>query len=146
MTLGPSNPAWRRLLQALEKLANDTGAAFVVDEGNGLWCTAVTGTRPIGGSYTELADRFYRNVIAPRARDLQRGGRIEAVKVDGDDRYVALSFAGIYVLVLCFVAAFDVFGARAKMRAALPEIERLVMMLPPSGGPAGNEGAATKRF
>lgn len=146
MPLGPSNHAWRRLSELLGQLAVETraGVAFVVDEGNGLWCT-VGGTELTGQSYSEIADRFYRDVIAPRASDLRRGGRIDAVKVDGDDRYIATSFAGIYVLVIWFAGSFDPFGARAKMRAALPEIERLVVALPPGGGPAGNEGARRLR-
>lgn len=142
MPIGPSNAVWRRLSELLGRLAIEThgAVAFVVDEGNGLWCTA-GGTELAGRNYSDIADAFYRDVIAPRASELRRGGRIAVVKVEGEERYVAESFAGIYVLVIWFAKDFDPFRARAKLREVLPEIERLVVSLPPDGGPAGNEGA-----
>lgn len=51
------------------------------------------------------------------------------------DRYVALSFANIYTLVVAFDVAVLPHMVRARMRRALPVIEALTLALPPSGGP-----------
>jgi hypothetical protein len=66
-------------------------------------------------------------------------------KVDGDDRYVATSFAGIYAVIVWFAGPFEPDMIRAKLRRALPEIEALTLAMPPSGGPGFDEGAAKIR-
>ena len=59
-------------------------------------------------------------------------------------RYVAESFASIYVLVVWFDVAFEPELVRARIRRALPRIEALTLSLPPSG-PGTDEGAIKRR-
>lgn len=149
MALGPSNPTWAKLHESLASLANDCGGAcaFVLDEGNGLWCVGVPGVPNYAATYDEdrYANRFYADVVLPRENDLRKGKRIEAVKTEGTDRYAAISFAAIYMLVVWFDGPFEPFAVRAKMRHALPIIEALVLRLPPSGGPGADEAAGKMR-
>jgi hypothetical protein len=93
------------------------------------------------------ADRFYRAEIAPRLASMHSGTSLDIAKTDDDDRYVALSFAGIYALVVWFSAdtALEPSFVRARMKRALPAIEALTLSLPPSGGPGSDAGAAKIR-
>jgi hypothetical protein len=91
------------------------------------------------------ADRFYQAEMVPRLTGLRRGIRLDVAKPDGDDRYVAVSFAGIYALVVWFDGGFDPALVRARIRRALPEAESLTVALPPSGGPGFDEGAQKVR-
>jgi hypothetical protein len=149
MGIGPDDPTWRKLYDALAKLATESGGtfAFVLDEGNGLWCVgipneeATTFTR----EQDRAADRFYQAEVVPRASALRKGSRLVLSKIDGDDRYAAQSFAGIYVLVVWFEGAFAETFVHARMRRVLPEIEALTLALPPSGGPGRHRGAMKAR-
>jgi hypothetical protein len=91
------------------------------------------------------ADRFYRAEIVERASALRKGAKLDIAKTDGADRYAALSFAGIYALVVWFDDAFGSALVKARIRRALPNIERLTLSLPPSGGPGADEGAGKIR-
>jgi hypothetical protein len=119
----------------------------VLDEGNGLWCVGIPGLEPTGSTREEdrAADRFYTKEVVPRMAAMRRGSRIQVVRATGDDRYVALSFAGIYMVVVWFDAPLEPFPVLSKIRAALDEIEALTVSLPPSGGPGANDGAAKIR-
>jgi hypothetical protein len=145
VSLGPDNPVWKKLYEALSGLAVKCGApfAFVIDEGNGLWCVGLADSIPTTSTTHEdrAADRFYKNEMVPRLARLRRGSRIDVVKTDGDDRYIGVSFAGIYVVVVWFNGAFDPALVRARIRRALPTIEALTLALPPSGGPGCDQGA-----
>lgn len=154
MALGPAHPIWRALYDALAALAVacDGRFAFVLDEGNGLWCVGIRGNAPTVLTFKqdEVADRFYRAEIVPRMSMMRRGQKFEIVRRftdvnESSDRYFAVSFASIYALVVWFDQAFDVERARTEVRKALPRIESLVLDLPPSGGPAGNEAAGKMR-
>ena len=148
MALGRDNPTWKQLFDVLAKLASDCGGvfAFVVDEGNGLWCVGIpTPPQAIAYHAEELADGFYRDVVAPRMGELRRGGKIDTAKLEDPAQYVALSFASIYVAVVWFDGDFDPFTARMKTRRALPIIESLIVALPPPGGPSAGEGAGGMR-
>ena len=68
-----------------------------------------------------------------------------AMKNADDDCYAAMSFAGIYAVVVWFDRAFESALVRARIRRALPEIEALTLALPPSGGPGSDEAAAKVR-
>jgi hypothetical protein len=117
--------------EADEALAEDAGLAIGVTE------TALAGARE-----DRAADRFYRAEVAPRAASLRRGGRLSVANVDGDDRYIAESFAGIYVVVVWFEGPFELDLARARVRRAQPRIEALTLALPPPDGPGtGTRGA-----
>jgi hypothetical protein len=146
--LGVDQPVWKKLYEELSSLAATSGGAFafVLDEGNGLWCVGVPNREPMSQTFEEnrAADRFYAAEVASLADSLRRGGRIDVAKVDGDDRYVALSFATIYVLVVWFKGDFEVPLVRARMRRVLPNIEALVIDLPPDGGAGGGTGGGKR--
>lgn len=147
MALGPGHPTWTALYDALAELALACGGsfAFVLDEGNGLWCVGIADEPPTTNTRyaNSFADRFYVVEVVPRLASIRRGGAWEAVRLEPKDRYVALSFAGIYALVVAFDAEVLPHMVRARMRRALPAIEALTLALPPSGGP-GSEAAAQR--
>jgi hypothetical protein len=149
VALGPDDPTWSKLYAALASLAAACGGtfAFVIDEGNGLWCVGLADASPTTATAHEdrAADRFYRSEMVPRLAGLRRGSRMDVVKVDGDDRYVAMSFAGIYAVVVWFDRSFEPAFVRARIRRAIPEIEALTLALPPSGGPGTDQAAGRVR-
>lgn len=152
MALGPSHPTWLALYDALAKLAGacDGTFAFVLDEGNGLWCVGIANTpaTPSTPMQDRAADRFYRAEVVPRMASMRRGIKLDVAVPAGDDRYVAISFAAIYAVVVWFdrdLADLEVARARAAMKRALAGIESLTLALPPSGGPGTDEGAMKVR-
>jgi hypothetical protein len=157
MALGPAHEIWGKLYAALRALAESAGGsyAFVVDQGNGLWCVGLKDTAPTIDTkpQNEAADRFYRDEVIPRGPALRRGERIEIVKGDvaatstetSAERYIAISFAAIYVIVVSFDAPFPVALVRARIKRALPEIESLLVSMPPWGGPGTDAGAGKAR-
>jgi hypothetical protein len=62
---------------------------------------------------------------------LRRGKRLRRVDREGEAPLLAHSFAGIYVLVLVYLAPFDELRSERATLEALPRIERLVLALPP---------------
>jgi hypothetical protein len=48
VALGPDNPTWKKLYEALARLAAASGGpfAFVIDEGNGLWSVGLADSPP----------------------------------------------------------------------------------------------------
>lgn len=149
MHLGPAHPTWKRLYEALASLASTCGGAFafVVDEGNGLWCVGIPNRPPTTATADEdrAADRFYRDEIVPRTASIRRGIQIDVAKMNGDDRYAARSFAGIYAVVVWFEDDFEPDLVRARIRRSIPEIQALTLALPPSGGPGSDQGAGRLR-
>jgi len=151
VAIGPSHPVWSKLYNALAQLAADCGGtfAFVLDEGNGLWCVGIPGREPttMTTEQNRAADRFYAKEIVPRMSSMRRGAplTIASPAFEGDDRYLAVTFAGIYAVVVWFEAEFAEALVRARVRRALPEIERLTLALPPSGGPGADAGAKKMR-
>ncbi len=81
---------------------------------------------------TELSRMAVMDVRGlPALATLHKGGHLRHV-VRGDELgYVAHSFAGIYLLLVVFSAAFDELRAERAINDALPRIERLVLALPP---------------
>jgi hypothetical protein len=162
MALGPAHDIWEKLYAALRALAEGAGGsfAFLVDDGNGLWCVGLKDTPPTIATapQNEAADRFYRNEVIPHLSALRRGERIEIIRGDVDtagrpsnatsettDRYIGMSFAAIYVVVVWFDAAFPAPFVRARIKRALPEIEALMLSMPPWGGPGTDAGAGKAR-
>jgi hypothetical protein len=141
--LGPHDPYWKKLYEVLAELSRTAGGAFayVIDDGNALWCAASPGVEPTTKTdkADRAADRFYAKEIVPRIVAMRRGKPFDVAKVDGDDRYVGVSFAGIYVVVVGFEGDFDAALVRARIRRALPAIEALTLDLPPPEGPVGGE-------
>lgn len=79
----------------------------------------------------EVARRAVAAVRALPAIDLlHKGKHLRHVARDGD-YYLALSFSGIYVLLLVFDDAFDELRAERAAQDAVGRIERLVLALPP---------------
>src|SRR5579864_6953419 len=80
VVLGPHDPTWKKLYEALASLAVACGGmfAFVIDEGNGLWCVGLADS----GATTSTADedraagRFYEREMVPRREQLRRGKRL----------------------------------------------------------------------
>jgi hypothetical protein len=76
---------------------------------------------------------------------MRRGARLSVVQRDGEHRYVARSFAGIYAVVVWFDREFHGAAAMAQVLRFLPEIENLTLALPPFDGPGTDEGAMRMR-
>jgi hypothetical protein len=147
VALGPQDPTWKKLYEAMASVAGDAKAsfAFVLDCSNGLWCVAIPGRPPTIATHREdgAADDFFQAEVEPR---LARPGGQHAFAVIKDaarDGYVALPFAGIYFLVLWFEEPFQAELVRARMKRALPVIEALTVALPPTDGPT-TEAAAVR--
>ncbi len=66
----------------------------------------------------------------PTLDQLHKGRHLRHVQRE-NDFYLALSFSGIYLLVVIFDAEFDELRAERAMHDSLPRIERLVLALPP---------------
>jgi DNA-directed RNA polymerase specialized sigma24 family protein len=145
-----NSPVWRKLYEALEKLAWLSGGAFafVIDGGNGLWCVARADSEPAiwipGGSLRATA-RFYEKELVPRLAEMRRGKPLYVANVGDADRYVAASFAGIYAVVVWFDKEFDPANVRAKIQRMLPEIQAHTLALPPWDGPGCHAGAVRAR-
>ncbi|WP_394845626.1 hypothetical protein LZC95_52425 [Pendulispora brunnea] len=133
MLLESPTPEWQVLHDCLADLAGACHARFaaVVDEGNGLWCVACTKGRSAGIAEDYAADRFYRVEIAPHAKEMRRGVHLSIESRDGDDLYVAESFAALYMLVVWFDGPFEPELVHARLRRALPKVEALTLSLPP---------------
>lgn len=86
------------------------------------------GTTAADPEVTRLAVEALRK--NPVLASLHKGRHLRHVERDGVF-YLALSFSGIYVLVLVFDGAFDELRAERAAHDALPRIERLVEALPP---------------
>jgi DNA-directed RNA polymerase specialized sigma24 family protein len=145
-----NNPVWRKLYEALEKLAWLSGGAFafVIDGGNALWCVARADSEPsfwIPGGSLRAAERFYEKELVPRLAEMRRGKPVYVANVGGADRYVAASFAGIYAVVVWFHKEFDPANVRAKIQRMLPEIQAHTLALPPWDGPGCDAGAVRAR-
>lgn len=137
------------LVVALRHLLDACGGTLiaVVDEGNGLWCIVRSPrcTHVALGREDAAADGFYRSEMAPRALDMRKGAKVSIQRLEGSHRYVAESFASIYMLVVWFEDAFSPDFVRARIRRALPEIESRILLMPPDGGPGRDAGAAKIR-
>ena len=66
----------------------------------------------------------------PALDGLRKGRHLRHVERDGAF-YLAMSFSGIYILVLVFDAEFDELRAERAASESLPRVERLVLALPP---------------
>jgi hypothetical protein len=71
----------------------------------------------------------------PELAALRKGRHLRHVDREGDAPLIAHSFAGIYVLVVVFEAAFDELRAERAILEAMPRVERLVLALPPLDTP-----------
>ncbi|MEI9950138.1 MAG: hypothetical protein WDO74_14480 [Pseudomonadota bacterium] len=136
------SPELEALTLALAELVRDCGATLgaIVDESSVVWCTA-----PASSNAQEIVEHFFRTEIAPNTKALLHGQRLSIHQASGPHRYVAESFAALYVLALWLEAEFDTEFVRARIRLALPKIEALTLAVPPFDGPEGG-GEAQKSY
>ena len=136
------SPELEALTLALAELVRDCGATLgaIVDESSVVWCTA-----PASETAKETVDWFFRTEIAPNIKTLLHGHRLSIHRATGPHRYVAESFAALYVIALWLEEEFDTDFVRARIRLALPKIEALTLAVPPFDGPDGS-GGAQKRY
>lgn len=67
----------------------------------------------------------------PSLEGLHKGKHLRHVEREGGAFYLALSFSGIYILVIVYDEGFDELRASSAASESLPRIERLVLALPP---------------
>jgi hypothetical protein len=143
MPLGPDVPEFRDLSAALERLSSASGAvnAVVLDAWYELWCRA----RVLSFHDQDLVISILRRALASTDKPLQQGGRVHWVDAEGDPPSFAVSFAGVYVLVLWFDAPASELAVRRAVNQALPTIEALTIALPPPDGLAVSSGLEPSR-
>jgi len=91
--------------------------------------------------FAALSRRALKDVRAlPDLAALRKGKHVRLVQRGGDAPLLGHSFAGIYLLLVVFEAAFDELRAERAILEALPRIERLVLALPPLD-PTPQDGA-----
>ncbi|HEX2674361.1 MAG TPA: hypothetical protein VHM25_25970 [Polyangiaceae bacterium] len=136
------SPELQALTHALAELVRDCAATLgaIVDESSVVWCTV-----PTPQNAQETVAEFFRAEIAPNIKALLHGHRLSVHRASGPHRYVAESFAALYVIVLWLEEEFDTEFVRARIRLALPKIEALTLAVPPFDGPDGS-GGAQKRY
>lgn len=131
------------LCAKLAKLVDQTKASFAtsIDESGHLfaWSRVLTPDE-LGrvGSYMDQA------LATTQGKPLRRGGRVRMFAYAPGRHYVATSYAGIYVLLVCFDEAYALGPAMAHVRRELPEIEQMTLALPPDG-PSRSPKAGRKR-
>ncbi len=139
------SPELEALTLALAELVRDCAATLgaIVDESSVVWCTA-----PASAAWAAsegIVNEFFRTEIAPNIKTLLHGHRLSIHQASGPHRYVAESFAALYVVAVWLDAEFDTEFVRARIRLALPRLEALTLAVPPFDGPEGS-GGAQKRY
>lgn len=132
------SPELEALTQAVAELVRECGATLgaIVDESSVVWCTV-----PSSPAARGTVDHFFQAEIAPHIKELLHGQRLSIHQASGPHRYVAESFAALYVIALWLEAEFDTELVRARIRLALPKIEALTLAVPPFDGPEDSGGA-----
>jgi len=165
------SPELEALTLALSELVRDSGATLgaIVDESGVVWSVvpAPAGTDAREAQEHEaqareanareaqareaqareanaIVDQFFRTEVAPNIKALLHGQRLSIHETSGSLRYVAESFAALYVIALWLEAEFDTELVRARIRLALPLLEALTLAVPPFDGPEG--GGAKKLY
>jgi hypothetical protein len=143
MPLGPGVPEFRDLCAALERLSSASGAvnAVVLDTWYELWCRA----RVLSFHDQDLVISILRRALGSTDKPLQQGGRVHWVDPEGDPPSYAVSFAGVYVLVLWFDGPLRELGVRRAVNQAMPTIQALTIALPPPDGLAVGSGLEPSR-
>ncbi len=114
----------------LVTLVDECGAvcAFVIDSSGEVY--GASQLFPHG--WREVADAAISLVADEvEARALARGGHLHLVRAEAEPFVAAVSFAGVYLVVLVFDAPFAATFVTRRLHRALPEIEALTVTLPP---------------
>ena len=132
------SPELGALTLALAELVRDCAATLgaIVDESSVVWCTV-----PASATAQGVVDDFFRTEVAPNIKALLHGQRLSIHQASGPHRYVAESFAALYVIAVWLEEEFDTEFVRARIRLALPRLEALILAVPPFDGPEGSGGA-----
>lgn len=140
MPLGPTVPEWSALRQALSEVANATRSemACVLDATGDLWCAS----HPIDEPRQQWAMQTVRDAFHAPHPQIARGGHLGRRVSHGDRPAYLRSFAGTYVLLVALAEPVDEVGLHRVVDAALPEVERLTLALPPPDGPQARASAA----
>ena len=137
MAPGPNTPGWMKLRTELQKLRASVGAesVYVFDASSTLWCWGHAPTSIDESAALRTAAQLKCKTILKRLEPaLQRGGSLDLMRAQ--DRF--RSFANIYILILEGVPPTDRAQLNTQVEAALPEIERLTLCLPPQGPGSGS--------
>ncbi len=131
----PSNPP-----QAIEPLMDLSGPQLVSGANEGL-SDGDLRADPEDGEEDPLLSEVVqaeasRRAIAfvrglPYGTAAHKGRHFRHLMREDDFGYLAISFSGIYVLILVFGGDFDELRAERAAADALPRVERLVLALPP---------------
>lgn len=154
-------PAWLKLHRRLVDLQGGVGArnAIVCDLSGALLCygllrrshgNVLPGLATLPGTEADeerelsaLSEMFDRVLQARGPGNDKPGARFKVALGDEEPYVFAQSFAGVYVLLVSFNGPFTSFPVASKVRAALPAIEALTVMLPSPEGP--DRGALSVR-
>ena len=135
------------LCDQLARLVEVTKAGFsaVVDEGGHLfaWSRVLD-----AGELARVGSHMDEALASTPGKSLRRGGKVRVLGHAPGRYYVAMSFAGVYVVLLCFEDKYLLGPVMAHLRRALPDIEQLTTSLPPDGPDRARESrprAARKR-
>ncbi len=140
MLFGPSVPEWAALRQALRDAADavESDLACVLDAPGNLWCAS----HPIDEAQQHWAMETVKEARHALHPQTPRGAHLgRRVSRDGRAAYLR-SFSGTYVLLVALTEPVDEVGLHRVVDAALPEIERLTLALPPPDGPEARASAA----
>ena len=143
MAISRDDSRWVALADALLSLAREVGAAnaIVADISENLWCRAVD----VSDSEMKALDDMFMLAMSTATGPLQRGGSVRLIRADQEPFFCAVSFAGIYLLLIRFEQPFDATRAAAIVDAQLPHIERLTVALPPDDPHRPAESASRLR-
>ncbi len=130
--LGPHVPAWVELEQELIdlRIALDARNAYILDAWGNLWCA---GDGVEWSGQWEQAISIITTAVRAAPKSLQRGGALDEA-IPRRSAYLK-SFAGVYVVLVRFRGHFEVATARRAVATALPNLEKLTLLLPPPDGP-----------
>jgi hypothetical protein len=139
MPISRDDSHWAALARALAALAREIGAAnaVVADVSENLWCRAVD----VSESEMDALDQMFALAMSTASAPLQRGGHVNLVHDSAEPFVCAVSFAGIYLLLVWFKKPFGATLATAAIKKRLPEIERLTVSLPPDDPERPSESA-----
>ncbi len=76
---------------------------------------------------------LWRLAMSSASAPLNEGGQVDLIRTAEAPYICARSFANIYLLIVWFAAPFKARQIESTVDAALPEIERLTLDLPPDG-------------